>query len=66
MLLAKDQSYFGRCVIVLKRDCGTLAEVTQEEMLDFLKLVQKYEATFKKEYGAVMFNYSLVSYERCL
>lgn len=57
-ILAEDQMYFGRCVVVLKRSCGTLAEITEEEMLDFLKLVQRFESVLKKEYGAVMFNYT--------
>ena len=58
MILSRDQRYFGRCVVLLKRPCGTMAEVTPDEMVDLLILIKKYETVFKKEYGAVMFNYS--------
>ncbi len=58
VILAEDQMYFGRCVVMLKRPCGTLAEVIEEEMLDLLKLIQRFESVFKKEYDATMFNYT--------
>lgn len=58
IVLSYDQLYFGRCVVILKRACTALSEVTTKEMADFLEVVQKYESTFKREYGAIMFNYS--------
>lgn len=57
VILSEDQTYFGRCVVVLSRPCETLAHITHEELDDFLKLVQTFEHIFKEEYGATMFNY---------
>ncbi len=57
VILMDDQTYLGRCVIVLKRKCGDLAEVTEEEMLDFLNLVKILESKARRAFGAVMFNW---------
>jgi diadenosine tetraphosphate (Ap4A) HIT family hydrolase len=57
-LLSEDQTYFGRAVVVLKRPCGALSETTPEEALNLFEIIKKYEAMFKKEYGAIMFNYT--------
>jgi len=56
--LMKDQLYFGRCVVVLKRKCGDLADLTQAEIIDFLNVVKKIEMLFRKTFGATMFNWS--------
>jgi diadenosine tetraphosphate (Ap4A) HIT family hydrolase len=54
-----DQTYLGRSVVVLKREnCGDLAELTKEEMLDFLELVGRLENAFRKAFNATMFNWS--------
>lgn len=54
-----DQTYFGRCVVVLKRKCGDLADVTNEEMIDLLEnVVRKLESAFRKAFGATMFNWA--------
>lgn len=54
-----DQFYLGRCVIVLKRKCGALADLTKEEVIDFWEnVVKKLEAAFKRSFGAVMFNWT--------
>ncbi len=58
IFLSEDQTYFGRCVVDLKRKCGSLAELTEEEMINFLNIVKRYELTFKKHYGATMFNWT--------
>ncbi len=56
--LLDDQAYFGRCLVMLKRKCGSLSELTSEEMLDFLDIIRKYETVFKEKYGATMFNWT--------
>lgn len=58
VILAFDQTYLGRCVIVLKRHCGHLDQLTKEEWLDFAEIVKKLEAASKKAFGAVMFNWT--------
>lgn len=53
-----DQRYLGRSVVVLKRKCGDLAEVTEEEFLDFRAIVGRLESLFRKTFGATMFNWA--------
>ena len=48
IFLMTDQSYLGRCVVVLKRDCGDLADVIPEEILDFHDVVKKFESALEK------------------
>ena len=48
IILADAQGYLGRSVVSLKRKAGSLSELTQEEIIDFLEVVKKYEATLKK------------------
>lgn len=57
VILMEDQRYLGRCVLVLKRSCGDLAELKQEEILDFFDLVKKLEAALRKTFDATMFNW---------
>lgn len=57
-LAEKDQRYLGRSYVSLKRSCDAFSGITEEEMLDFLALVQKFEALLKEELGATMFNWS--------
>ncbi|MCD6404016.1 MAG: hypothetical protein J7L59_02435 [Nanoarchaeota archaeon] len=38
VVLAFEQSYLGRCLVVLKRHCGDLAELRPEEWSDFAEL----------------------------
>ncbi|MBS3143593.1 HIT family protein [Candidatus Woesearchaeota archaeon] len=59
VVLSDEQSYLGRCVILLKRDCGELSNLTSEEWLDFHEnIVKKLESTFKKVFDATMFNWT--------
>lgn len=57
-ILAADQAYLGRSVVVLKRPCGDLANMKEEELLDFLQVVRKLENAFRKAFNAAMFNWS--------
>lgn len=47
----------GSCIILLKRNCLSLAEVTSEEMAEFPIVCNLFEEKNKKLYGAVKFNY---------
>lgn len=58
LLHTKDQGYLGRCIVSLKRHCGDLAELNQEEVLDFIYLVKKLESAAKKAFNATMFNWT--------
>jgi len=58
IVLSIDQRYLGRCVVVLKRRCSTLAELKKEEWLDFAELVKRLESTLKRAFGATMFNWT--------
>ena len=59
VILMPDQTYLGRCVVVLKRNCGDLAEVSHEEVLDFFdNVVKKLEVSFRNTFNATMFNWT--------
>lgn len=59
VVLAEEQTYLGYCIVVLKRgECGDLADVTPEELLDFLQVVKKFEAALRKAFDVTMFNWS--------
>jgi len=58
IFLSPDQKYLGRGIVLLKREAGHLSDLTQEENADFLTIVKKLEKTFKKTFGATMFNWS--------
>lgn len=56
--LNSNQKYLGRCAVVLKRPCATLSEVTEKEMLDFLRVIKNLEKILKKAFDASMFNWA--------
>ena len=58
--LADEQDYVGRCVLVLKRHCGSLSELTDKEWLDLRYVVKCMESCFKSVLGATMCNLSLI------
>ena len=47
----------GSCVILLKRECTSLSDVTKEEMAEFPDVCQFFERACTTLYGAVKFNY---------
>lgn len=57
-LNASDQTYLGRSFIVLKRNCGDLAEVTDAELLDFKKIVGRFQDAARKAFNVTMFNWT--------
>lgn len=56
--LNSDQSYLGRCVVVLKLHKEALSELSNEEWHDFAKVVKKLELAVKASLGATMCNWS--------
>jgi diadenosine tetraphosphate (Ap4A) HIT family hydrolase len=56
--LNDDQHYLARCVVVLRRDCGELSEVTDEEFMALLEIIRYLEKGIKEEFGATMFNWT--------
>lgn len=58
VVLNPNQTYLGRSVVVLKRPCADLAEITEEELLDFFGIVRKVEKLFRITFDATMFNWS--------
>jgi len=56
--LAPNQSMLGRCVIHLKRHAGDLADLSEDELLDFLNVVKRVEMIIKSAFSATMFNWS--------
>ena len=56
VILADDQYYLGRGYIPLKRECGDLADLKKEEVLDFFELVKKIETALKESFNTTMFN----------
>jgi len=58
VVLPLNQCLLGRCVVALKRHCGDLAELTPEELLDWLKVVNVLEPALRTGFGATMFNWS--------
>lgn len=47
----------GSCLILLKRKCTSLSEVTKEEMNEFPDVCHFFEKACTSLYGAVKFNY---------
>ena len=58
VFLSDEQDYIGRCILVLKRHCGSLPELTDEEWDELRDLVRKVEACLKAVLGATMCNWS--------
>lgn len=58
--LNEDQAYLGRSLVVLKRNCDAFSNIKEEEIIDFLNVVKKFEKALKKSFGAEMFNRTLL------
>ncbi|MDZ7786418.1 MAG: HIT family protein [Candidatus Saccharibacteria bacterium] len=56
--LAFDQGYLGRAYITLKEHKGDLKDLSEEEWLEFSKVLKKYEAGVRKAFNAEMFNWT--------
>jgi len=58
IFLAQEQDYIGRCILVLKRHCGTLSALTENEWTDLFCMIQNVEACLKEVFGADLCNWS--------
>ena len=58
VFLADEQDYIGRCILVLKRHCNSLSELTDEEWHELRNLICKVEASLKDVLGATLCNWS--------
>lgn len=57
LLLRPVPVTIGSCIILLKRKCSSLAQLTPEEMTEFPKVCKLFEESCKSLYGAIKFNY---------
>ena len=58
VFLADEQDYIGRCILVLKRHCVSLPELTYDEWEELRKLICKVENCLKTVLGATLCNWS--------
>ena len=58
VFLSDEQDYIGRCILVLKRHCSSMSEMTEDEWEDLRKLICKVETCLKTVLGATMCNWS--------
>ena len=58
VFLSDEQDYIGRCILVLKRHCGSMSELTDDEWNELRNLVRKTEACLKTVLGATLCNWS--------
>lgn len=56
--LSDEQDYIGRCILVLKRHCRSLSELTDEEWGELRHLVVRVEECLKTVLGAALCNWS--------
>ena len=58
VFLSDEQDYIGRCILVLKRHCGSLSELTDDEWEELRKLICKVETCLTGVLGATLCNWS--------
>ena len=58
VFLADEQDYVGRCILVLKRHCASMTELTEDEWEDLRRLICKVETCLKTVLGATLCNWS--------
>ena len=58
VFLSDEQDYIGRCILVLKRHCGSLSELTEDEWKELRDLICKVETCLKTVLGATLCNWS--------
>lgn len=56
--LAPSQLYLGTCVVALKRHCSNLAQLEQNEWIDFSKIVCMLELALEKLFQPTLYNWS--------
>ena len=60
VFLTDEQDYIGRCILVLKRHCHSLSELTEDEWVELRRLVCIVEACLKAVLGAALCNWSFL------
>ena len=58
IFLADEQDYVGRCILVLRRHCGSLAKLSENEWIDLRNQIEKIEGCLKTIFGAEVCNWS--------
>ena len=58
VFLSDEQDYIGRCILVLKRHCHSMSELTGDEWEELHGLVCKVEACLKAVLGAALCNWN--------
>ena len=65
VFLADEQDYIGRCILVLKRHCNSLSEMTDDEWDELRRLIRTVEACLKAVLGAALCNWSCLMNDAC-
>ena len=58
VFLSDEQDYIGRCILVCKRHCAALSDLTAQEWSDLKQVVDGIEACLKAALGAELCNWS--------
>lgn len=58
VVLARKQAYLGRSIVILKRHCEDLAELTADEWNDLHCIIQKTEDVLRKNFNVTVFNWA--------
>lgn len=56
--MGPEQGYLGRAYVTLKVHKGDMAELTDDEWLDFSKVVKKLESSIKSAFNPQLFNWT--------
>ena len=56
--LADRQDYIGRCIIVLKRHCGSLSQLESAEWIELKSIIEAIETIMQEVLGADLCNWS--------
>ena len=58
VFLSDEQDYIGRCILVLKRHCRSLSELTEDEWAELREVIGKVEGCLKVVLGAALCNWT--------
>lgn len=58
VLLSRKQTYLGRSMVILKRHCADLAELTPDEWNDLFLTIQKTEKVLRDAFDVTVFNWA--------
>ena len=57
VVLSPEQYYLGRSIVLLKRECPSLSELSGEEWDDMHSLIKRFETGVRDAFGAEVFNW---------